>query len=253
MKHPAAGSGVSHTRRTCLRVVERKFIFLAGHEPCLPIKSLRLIWAFFHWKCGKLLTPFMRQNMNYIAAWKPFNITPEIKAKLLKISPARIDYYLRADKAALKIKGKSLSKPVNALKSRIPIRAFYTGGERKTPGFIQIDTVHHCGQSTKGEYNLTLTAADVFSGWINRYSLLNKAHKWTFAALRDITNTLPSPLWSFTATTALNLSITPLKNGVTILSVPSRLHAPETARKTTTLLLSRKTGRWFGSMPAITG
>jgi hypothetical protein len=106
----------------------------------------------------------MRQNMDYIAAWKPFNITPEIKVKLLKISPARIDYYLRPDKAALKIKSKSLTKPVNGLKSRIPIRTFYTSEERKTPGFLQIDTVHHCGQLTNGEYSLTLTAADIFSG-----------------------------------------------------------------------------------------
>jgi hypothetical protein len=161
------------------------------------INSLRLIWTFFHWKCGKLLAPLMRQQMEYIAAWKPFNITPEIKAKLLKISPARIDYYLRPDKSALRIKGKSLTKPLNGLKSRIPIRTFYTSEERKTPGFLQIDTVHHCGQSAKGEYNLTLTAADIFSGWINLYSLLNKAFKWTFEALQDITDTLPFPLLEF--------------------------------------------------------
>jgi hypothetical protein len=46
----------------------------------------------------------MRRQMEYIEAWKPFNITPEIKAKLLKISPARIDCYLRPDKPALRIK-----------------------------------------------------------------------------------------------------------------------------------------------------
>jgi Ni/Co efflux regulator RcnB len=109
------------------------------------IERLRLIWAFFHWKRGKLLAPLTRQNMAYIAAWKPFNITPEIREKLMRISPSRINYYLRQDKAALKIKGKSLTKPANGLKSRIPIRAFYTSAERKTPGFIQIDTVHHRG------------------------------------------------------------------------------------------------------------
>jgi hypothetical protein len=38
-----------------------------------------------------------------------------------------------------------------------------------------------------------LTAADVASGWICLYSLLNKAHRWTFAALRDIHANLPFP------------------------------------------------------------
>jgi hypothetical protein len=40
-------------------------------------------------------------------------------------------------------KGQSLTKPLPSLKSRIPIRTFYTSGERKTPGFWQTGTVHH--------------------------------------------------------------------------------------------------------------
>ena len=114
-----------------------------------------------------------------------------------RISPARIDFYLRPDKAALRIKGESCTKAAGGLKTRIPIRTCYTSEERETPGFLQIDTVHHCGQSTKGEYNLTLTATDVFSGWICLYPLLNKAFKWTFEALKDIKNTLPFPLLEF--------------------------------------------------------
>ena len=50
------------------------------------IDCLRRVWAFFHWKCGKLLAPLIRQQMVYIAAWPSFKITPEIKVKLLKIN-----------------------------------------------------------------------------------------------------------------------------------------------------------------------
>jgi hypothetical protein len=115
----------------------------------------------------------------------------------MKISPATIDRALKKDKAALALKGKSLTKPGDILKHRIPIRTFYTSQERKLPGFIQIDTVHHCGQTTSGQYILTLTATDVASGWICLYSLLNKAHTWTFNALKDIHGTLPFPLREF--------------------------------------------------------
>jgi hypothetical protein len=166
------------------------------------IASLRLIWTFFWYKCGRtcgpqLLAPLIRQQMPCIAAWPAFGITPAIRDKLLSISPATIDRALKKDKAALALKGKSLTKPGDLLKHRIPIRTCYTSQERKLPGFIQIDTVHHCGQTTSGQYILTLTATDVASGWICLYSLLNKAHRWTFAALKDISITLPFPLREF--------------------------------------------------------
>jgi hypothetical protein len=50
---------------------------------------------------------------------------------LKKISPATIDRYLKKDRDALKLKGKSLTKPLLSLKSRIPIRAFSSKEERK--------------------------------------------------------------------------------------------------------------------------
>ena len=82
----------------------------------------------------------MRQQMKYIQQWSAFRITDGIAEKLKKISPATIDRYLKKDRDALKLKGKSLTKPLKSLKSRIPIRTFYSGEERKTPGFWQIDT-----------------------------------------------------------------------------------------------------------------
>jgi hypothetical protein len=72
-----------------------------------------------------------------------------------------------------------------------------TSQERKLPGFIQIDTVHHCGQAASGQYLLTLTATDVASGWLCLYSLLNKARRRTFDALKDIHAGLPFPLREF--------------------------------------------------------
>jgi len=104
------------------------------------IKALRLVWTFFWFKCGKILAPLMRQQMSYIAQWPAFGITGEIAEKLKKISPASIDRYLKKDKDALRLKGKNLTKPIDSLKSRIPIRTFYTTEERKKPGFWQIDT-----------------------------------------------------------------------------------------------------------------
>jgi transposase InsO family protein len=161
------------------------------------IGCLRQVWTFFWYKCGKILAPLMRQQMSFISRWTAFGITDAIADQLIRISPATIDRYLKKDKESLRLKGKSLTKPLDSLKSRIPIRTFYTSEERKKPGFCQIDTVHHCGQSTHGHYVHTLTATDVASGWIELRSLLNNAHTWTFQALSDIKAAIPFPIVEF--------------------------------------------------------
>ena len=52
---------------------------------------LQKIWVFFWYRCGKILAPFIRENMKSLE--KPFNITPEVKELLVTISPATIDGY----------------------------------------------------------------------------------------------------------------------------------------------------------------
>jgi hypothetical protein len=153
--------------------------------------ALRKVWAFFWYRCGKILAPFIRENIRFLEA--PFRITPEIKVLLLKVSPSTIDRVLRAEKKKLSLKGKSGTKPGKLLKKHIPIRVYFPDTEKK-PGFFEFDTVHHCGTSESGEFCLTLTATDVYSGWLELRPVLNKAHKWTFEALADIKTSLPFPL-----------------------------------------------------------
>jgi hypothetical protein len=72
--------------------------------------------------------------MRYIAGWPAFNITPDVAEKLTTISPATIDRYLKKDRDALRLKGKSLTKPLYSLKIRIPPYAPSTpAGNEKLP------------------------------------------------------------------------------------------------------------------------
>jgi hypothetical protein len=155
--------------------------------------SLRALWAFFWYRCGKLLAPLMREHLAFFEAWPAFHITPGIREKLLTISPATIDRALKGDRKKLVLTGKSGTKPGELLKKHIPVRTYYPGNERK-PGFFEIDTVHHCGTRDSGEFCLTLDATDVASGWTELRPLLNKAQKWIMEALPDIRSGLPFPL-----------------------------------------------------------
>jgi len=154
------------------------------------IVVLAKIWAFFWYRCGKILAPFMRQQMQFLE--KPFRITPEVRALLLSVSPATIDRVLKAEKKKLALKGKNGTKPGKLIKKQIPIRTYYTNTDKK-PGFFEVDTLYHCGATELGEFCLTLTATDVFSGWVELRPTLNKAQKWIFQALADIKETLPFP------------------------------------------------------------
>jgi hypothetical protein len=57
-----------------------------------------------------------------------------------------------------------------------------------------LDTVHHDGGSASGEYCVTLTATDVFSGWTELRALRNRAHRWVKEEVVDIRCQLPFPL-----------------------------------------------------------
>jgi hypothetical protein len=170
----------------------------------------------------------------------------------MRISPAAIDRAPKNDRAALALKGKSLTKYADILKHRIPIRTFYTSEERKLPGFIQIDTVHHCGQAASSQYILTLTTADVASGWICLYSLLNKAHRWTFNALKDVYAGLPFPLREFHSDDGSEFINHVVTAGTAIQPAPSLSPAPGTIRKMTTVSSNRKTAPLSGSISATT-
>jgi hypothetical protein len=84
------------------------------------IASLKAIWAFFWYRCGKLLSPLIREQMAFFEDWAPFGITPGIKEKLLRISPATIDRALKKDRKKLSPKGISGTKPGKLLKKTYP-------------------------------------------------------------------------------------------------------------------------------------
>lgn len=95
-------------------------------------------------------------------------LTPEIRELLLEISPASLDRLLRPYR---KEQGKSTTRPGKWLKAKIPIEV----QQRATqPGYLQVDTVAHCGTMIQGAYAHTLTVLDIFSGWTEARAIWRK-------------------------------------------------------------------------------
>jgi hypothetical protein len=155
---------------------------------------LKEVWKLFSFRCGKLLAPMIVLMIDFLVAAEDLpEITEDIKALLVSISPATIDRLLKAEKKKYALKGKSLTKPGTLVKHHIPLRTFFSWDERK-PGFFEQDTVAHCGTSASGEFCATLTLTDVYSGWTEERALRNRAHRWVKENIAEIYRTLPYPL-----------------------------------------------------------
>ncbi len=159
-----------------------------------PVRdSIGWLWMIFGQKCGKLLVPIIRNNIEQLRTEKPVSELRADECKALeKISPSTVDRILTNHRKKLKIKGTSYTRPNTGLLSQIPIRTF---GDWKNvpPGHFQLDCVGHDGGLVSGQCCFTLTAVDVFSGWCERQALLNRAHRWVIEALDQMRNNCPIP------------------------------------------------------------
>jgi hypothetical protein len=97
---------------------------------------------------------------------------------------------LKPERATMKVRGRTLTKPGTLLKSQIPVRTSAEWNE-KEPGFLEIDLVGHCGGSGSGEFLYTVTITDVFSGWTVLGGMKGRGERGTLLAMKSAFEHLP--------------------------------------------------------------
>ena len=80
--------------------------------------------------CGKRLVVVLRTMLPVLDSFGEIPLSAEVRAKLLTISAATIDRLLQRERARLRWKGRSHTKPGTVLKHQIPIRTFADWDER---------------------------------------------------------------------------------------------------------------------------
>jgi hypothetical protein len=156
------------------------------------LEPLRRIWATLDAPAGKRLAPFMSDIVEAMERWGELEVTPELRAKLLRVSAATIDRLLAPERRRLRVRGRSGTKPGSLLKRQIPIRTFAEWDER-VPGFCEVDLVAHDGGDPSGEFCQTLDLTCVATGWTEMRAVPNKAQRWCFEALQEIIRRPPVP------------------------------------------------------------
>jgi len=157
------------------------------------IAALVEVWQASGHICGQRLHPFLPELVEALERHGELRLAPEVKNKLLQMSRATIDRRLQRARSTRPLRGRTTTRPGSLLKSAIPIRTFADWDDAR-PGFLEIDLVAHCGETTAGEYLHTLSAVDIDTRWYEPVALPNRSQKATFEGICTLRRRLPFPL-----------------------------------------------------------
>jgi len=158
------------------------------------LTALKRIWFASDQMCSKKLKAA-------IPLWLPFYetvykaLSPETQDKLLSISAATIDRVLKPVRVAYGRKGLSGTRPGSLLKNQIPIRTDFW--DVTQPGFMEADTVAHCGNSLAGDFVWSLTMTDILTTWTENRATWGKGAEGVRDQVESVEVNLPFKMQGF--------------------------------------------------------
>jgi len=162
------------------------------YDPEQLLKPLKAIWLATDQMCGKRLKAAL-------PLWLPYyeeveSLDDECKGKLLEMSARTIDRMLQPVKSKYD-KPFCGTKPGSLLKKHIPIKT--NQWNEAIPGFVEADTVAHCGTTLLGNFVWSITLTDIYSGWTENAAVWNKGAHGVLTQLKLIEERLPFKLLGF--------------------------------------------------------
>ena len=160
---------------------------------------LQEVWRLAGQPSGKYLAVVMEDTLCRLVRDRELGkvadrVSDTVIDELRSMSAATIDRYLKPHKAAgYPAAGLSSTRPSHILRSSIPLRTA-TDDPITVPGFLELDTVAHCGHTLKGEFLRTLSATDPVTGWTMLRSIRNNAFVHVHAGLEWIAKLAPLPI-----------------------------------------------------------
>ena len=156
---------------------------------------LKAIWVATNYMCSKKLKAALP---SWLPHYEQENIElgDNLRGQLYSLSSATIDRWLmpyREEKTPRK--GLCGTKPGTLLKNQIPIKTNHWDVNR--PGFLEADTVAHCGNSLAGDFAWSITYTDIFSTWTEIRATWNKGGEGVKEQTQHVEHSLPFPILGF--------------------------------------------------------
>jgi hypothetical protein len=158
------------------------------------LEPLKRIWLATDQLCSKRLKAAL-------ALWLPHYekihgiLKPRVRRKLLAISCSTIDRLLAPVRVKYRGKGLSGTKPGSLLKNQIAIRT--DNWDIQRPGFLEADSVAHCGDSLAGNFVWSVVFTDICTGWTHTRAVWNKGAEGVKKQTADVEQKLPFELLGF--------------------------------------------------------
>lgn len=158
------------------------------------VRHLRRLWLAADQMCSKKLA-------TTIGLWMPYyelecgGLEEAVKGKLLGLSSATIDRLLKPVKVRYKQRGKCSTKPGKLLRNLIPIRPDKATMDK--PGFIEADTVAHCGNSLEGDFAYSITYTDICSTWTENKAVWGKGSAGVVDKTKEVEESLVFAILAF--------------------------------------------------------
>ena len=157
-------------------------------------RAVEVIWLAANMPCSKRLVAMLPLWLTgYELEYGTLDV--DVRVLLLKASPSTLDRMLKKTRAKHTLHGRATTKPGTMLRHSIPVATNQWTEAR--PGYIEADTVSHCGETTAGQYASTLVCVDLATGWIEQRAVWAKADKDVVAQVKDIERALPFELRGF--------------------------------------------------------
>ena len=158
------------------------------------LKPLKRIWLAANLPCSKRLKVILPLWLpGYLQIYG--ELPKEVVNALIAISPATIDRFLKPVRVRYKGRGRATTKPGTLLRKQIPIKT--NQWDEARPGFLEADTVAHCGESLMGMFAYTVDCVDIATGWTEQRAVWGKGEHGVMAQIHDIEKKLPFPLLGF--------------------------------------------------------
>lgn len=155
---------------------------------------LKRIWLAANLPCSKRLKVILPLWLKSYA--EEFGgLSLDVVKALLRISAPTIDRILKPVRATYRGRGRSTTKPGTLLKKQIPIKTDQWDETR--PGFLEADTVAHCGESLLGDFAYTIDFVDIATGWTEQRAVWQKGEVGVVEQIKNVESSLPFPLLGF--------------------------------------------------------
>jgi hypothetical protein len=184
------------------------------YDPEILIPHIQFLWIQMERISSRRMKAAFLDWLSFYRQQEP-TFTPQMNLWLEQMSASTLERFLRAirsDPAANHgLSTTSLGGgPARFMKNKIPLNTFDQKIDR--PGFMQSDTVAHCGTSVHGQYVNSITLTDIKSTWTENRAIFSKKAEGVRKCFSELKQTLPFDLLAVNVDNGSEFLNTPVFN-----------------------------------------